>query len=139
MTDRQGIDPAIAIIRERAPSEELDYGFVMDCLSGYASPRVKLNHLLKIGALIRVKKGIYVLGKAFARTPYCLELLANKIYGPSYVSLEWALQYHQLIPERVDVVTSVSWKRKKRFDTPIALFTYDHQASAHHHKSNLIP
>lgn len=126
MKKRQGIDLAIAILIQRAPSEELDYGFVMDCLSQYASPRVKLNHLLKIGALIRVKKGLYILGKSFSRGAYSLEVLANKIYGPSYVSLEWALQYHRLIPERVDVITSVSWKRKKKFDTPLASFTYDH-------------
>lgn len=52
-----GIDPALAILLDKAPSEELDYGFVMNCLKDYKHPRVKLNHLLKIEALIRVKKG----------------------------------------------------------------------------------
>lgn len=108
MNNPQGVDAAMAILRSQAPSEELDYRFVMNCLINYRSPRVKLNHLLNVGALIRVKKGLYVFGKQFSRGPYCLELLANKIYGPSYVSLEWALQFHGLIPERVEVVVSCS-------------------------------
>jgi len=121
-----GIDPGLAVLLERAPSEELDYGFVIDCLSSYKNPRVKLNYLLKIKALIRVKKGIYIFGSRFARTPFCPEVLANKIYGPSYVSLEWACQYYRLIPEKVTVVTSVTTQRSRRFETPIGLYTYNH-------------
>lgn len=122
-----GLDPGLAILLDKAPCEELDYGFVMDCLKDYKNPRVKLNHLLKIKALIRVKKGIYVFGKKFARRPYSSEVLANKIYGPSYVSLEWACQYYRLIPEKVTTVTSITTQRSRQFQTPLGLFTYDHQ------------
>jgi hypothetical protein len=121
-----GIDVGLAILLRRAPSEELDYGFVMDCLKSYKNPRVKLNHLLKIKALIRVKKGIYIFGSHFARTPYSLEVLANMIYGPSYISLEWACQYYRLIPEKVTTVTSVTTQRSREFQTPVGLFTYSH-------------
>lgn len=126
MTRFFGVDPGVAILREKAPSEELDYGFVMECLKGYKNPRVKLNHLLKIKALIRVKKGIYIFGKNFARQPYSSEVLANMIYGPSYVSLEWACQYYRLIPEKVTTVTSITTQRSKQFQTPLGLFTYNH-------------
>lgn len=121
-----GIDAALAILLDKAPCEELDYGFVMECLRSYKNPRVKLNHLLKIKALIRVKKGIYVFGKNFARQPYSSEVLANMIYGPSYVSLEWACQYYRLIPEKVTTITSITTQRSRQFQTPIGLFTYDH-------------
>ena len=121
-----GIDPGIAVLRGKAQGEELDYGFVIECLSAYKNPRVKLNHLLKIKALIRVKKGIYIFGKNFARQPYSSEVLANMIYGPSYISLEWACQYYRLIPEKVTTVTSITTQRSRRFQTPIGLFTYDH-------------
>ncbi|MCB1119436.1 MAG: hypothetical protein KDK65_05695, partial [Chlamydiia bacterium] len=121
-----GIDPGLAKLLEEAPSEEMEYGFVMSCLQDYQNPRVKLNHLLRLGALIRVKKGIYIFGKGVARRPYCSEVIANMIYGPSYVSLEWACQYYRLIPERVSTVTSVTAKRSKKFSTPIGPFTYDH-------------
>ncbi len=126
MTRFFGIDPALAILLKKAPSEELEYGFVMDCLKFYKNPRVKLNHLLKIKALIRVKKGIYIFGKNFARQPYSSEVLANIIYGPSYISLEWACQYYRLIPEKVTTVTSVTTQRSRQFQTPVGLFTYHH-------------
>ncbi|MBA3602861.1 MAG: hypothetical protein H0W50_04305 [Parachlamydiaceae bacterium] len=121
-----GIDPGLAVLRRKATGEELDYGFVMHCLGDYSNSRVKLNHLLKINALIRVKKGIYIFGKNFATHPYSSEVLANMIYGPSYVSLEWACQYYRLIPEKVTTVTSVTSQRTKQFKTPLGLFSYDH-------------
>ncbi len=121
-----GIDPGIGVLLEEAPGEELDYGFVMECLKSYKNPRVKLNHLLKIKALIRVKKGLYIFGEKFARNPYSSEVLANMIYGPSYVSLEWACQYYRLIPEKVTTVTSVTTQRSREFQTPLGFFTYNH-------------
>mgnify|MGYP003394059792 CR=1 FL=1 len=121
-----GIDPGIALLLERAPGEELDYGFVMDCLKTYKNPRVKVQHILKIKARKKKKKGIYIFGKTFARKPYSSEVLASMIYGPSYVSLEWACQYYRLIPEKVTTITSVTTQRSRRFQTPLGLFTYDH-------------
>lgn len=121
-----GLDTGLNILLEKAPGPEFDYGFVMDCLKGYSNPRVKLSHLIKIKALIRIKKGIYIFGKNHAKSPYSAEVLANMISGPSYVSLEWACQYHRLIPEKVTTVTSVTTLRSKRFNTPVGFFTYDH-------------
>lgn len=51
------------------------------------------------------------------------------VYGPSYVSLEWACQYYRLIPEKVTTVTSVTTQRSKEFHTPLGLFTYNHLPS----------
>lgn len=121
------MDPAMAVLRSRAPSEELDYGFVMDCLKDYSFPRTKLTHLLKSHALLRIKKGIYIFGELFARQPHSLETLANIMYGPSYVSLEWALQTYGMIPERVVEVTSVTFKRPQKYKTPIGRFSYFHR------------
>jgi hypothetical protein len=124
-----GIDTGLAFLLDRAPGEIMDYGFVMESLGAYKNPRVKLNYLLKIRALVRIKKGIYIFGEKFAKQPYSSEVLANMIYGPSYVSLEWACQHYRLIPEKVTTVTSVTTKRSKQFQTPIGLFTYDHLPS----------
>ncbi|MBM3790657.1 MAG: hypothetical protein FJW35_09960 [Acidobacteria bacterium] len=46
------------------------------------------------------------------------------IYGPSCISLDFALHYHGLIPERVEAVTSVTRGRGRRFVTPVGLFIY---------------
>ena len=42
------------------------------------------------------------------KSPLSREVLANLIYGPSYISLEYGLQHYGLIPERVEIVTSVT-------------------------------
>jgi predicted transcriptional regulator of viral defense system len=60
------------------------------------------------------------------RGPYSREILANMIYGPSYISMEYALAHYQLIPEWVDVVTSVTTQKNKQFHTPVGDFTYRH-------------
>ncbi|NGX53960.1 MAG: hypothetical protein K1000chlam4_00681 [Chlamydiae bacterium] len=109
-------------IRKRAKTEEFDYLFLMDCLSSYKQPRDKLTVLLKNRQIIRVKKGIYILGDEYRKRPYSLEVLANLIYGPSYISFEYALAYYHLIPERVSRVTSASSKRIKQFTTPVGEF-----------------
>jgi Transcriptional regulator, AbiEi antitoxin len=111
-------------VRKRAGQDEIDYTFLMDCLKEYKSPRAKLTRFLKSGELIRVKKGMYLLGRDFRQQVVSLELWANKIYGPSYVSLEYALAFYGLIPEHVVEVTSVTTGRKKNFNTPIGRFSY---------------
>src|SRR5208337_4775007 len=95
------------MVNLRGLPTELDYLAIMNALSGYKQPRDKLTKLLANGDLIRIKKGIYVLGEIWRNGPFSKEILANLIYGPSYVSLEYALSWHRLIPERVDMVTSV--------------------------------
>ena len=64
-------------IRKRAKTEEIDYLFLMDCLSNYKHPRNKLTSLLKNTDLIRVKKGLYVFGEEYRRRPYSLEVDTN--------------------------------------------------------------
>lgn len=111
-------------LRTRIGREEFDYPALMDALSRYANPRDKVTSLLRRGVMVRVKKGLYVFGDAARRRPFSRELLANLIYGPSFVSLEYALAYHGLIPERVEAVTSVTPKRGREFATPVGRFVY---------------
>lgn len=111
-------------LRNQIGREEFDYPTLMSVLSAYASPRDRVTALLRSGTVIRVKKGLYVFGEAYRRTPYCRELLANLIYGPSMVSLDYALGYHGLIPERVEALTSVTTGRARRFETPLGIFVY---------------
>lgn len=111
-------------LRKLALTEEFDYNFAMSALSEYRNPRVKINDLLKKGEIIRVKKGLYIFGPDLAREPYSKETLANLIYGPSHISLEYALSFYGLIPERVETVTSITNKRKKIFRTPVGVFSY---------------
>ncbi|WP_267256594.1 hypothetical protein [Coxiella endosymbiont of Ornithodoros maritimus] len=51
-------------------------------------------------------------------------MLANTVYGPSAISLTYALSYYALIPERVNIVTSVVNNCIKSFSTSIVEFKY---------------
>lgn len=113
-----------AVLRNRIGREEFDYEALISGLGELAYPRDAVTGLLRKGAIIRVKKGLYVFGENHRRRPYSRELLANMAYGPSYISLEYALQHHGLIPERVEAVTSVTTGGSKRFHTPAGLYTY---------------
>lgn len=115
---------AIEDIRTKVPGDVLDYQQLVSLLPGYAKPRDKIGALLARGDLVRVRKGLYVFGERCRRGPLDRVLLANLIYGPSYVSLEYALSHHGLIPERVENVTSVTTGRPRRFVTPFGTFTY---------------
>ncbi len=114
------------LLRNKIGSEEFDYQMLLDCLSDYQQPRAKITGLLEKGIIIRVKKGLYVFGEPYRRTPVSREILANLIYGPSYISLDYALQWYGLIPEAVHTVTSVTSGRSRAFTTPFGTFSYRH-------------
>ena len=102
-----------------------DYQLAMDRLVGYRAPRNKLRNLCLSGDVVRVRKGLYVAATHPRHPPGIDPLaLAPLIYGPSYVSLESALSWHGLIPERVDEVTSITCKRGKLYRTPLGRFSY---------------
>ena len=106
------------------PYEEFDYQTLLDAVRHYSQPRQKISRLLAQGAIVRVKKGLYVMGESQRRRTYSREILANLIYGPSYISLESALQHYGLTPELVPVITSVTTGRTRVFSTPVGTFTY---------------
>lgn len=116
--------PTTIDVRDRIQAEIFDYQTLIDALRELASPRDKITNLLRKGIIIRVKKGLYVFGDRYRRHPYSKELLANLVYGPSYVSLDYALAYHGIIPERAEALTSVTLSRSRKFSTPVGLFIY---------------
>ena len=55
-----------------------------------------------------------------------LFLASSRIYSPSYISLESALSYYNLIPEGVFLITAITSLKTKNFETPIANFRFRH-------------
>ncbi|MBM4253861.1 MAG: hypothetical protein FJ146_17980 [Deltaproteobacteria bacterium] len=106
---------------KEAITSEIDYNLLIYLLRHYKFPRNKISSLIASGSLVRVKKGLYVRGDA----PYSLPVLANMVYGPSYVSQHYALGMYGLIPERVHAVTCMTLGRRKQFDTPVGVFSYE--------------
>jgi len=90
-------------------------------LNHYASPADKLSRMVQHGEYIPIINGLYETDKSIPGY-----LLAGSIYGPSYLSFEFALAYHGMIPEAVYTFTSATFekKKKKKYETPFGIFTY---------------
>ena len=100
-------------------------GTIASCFDGLSSPSEKIRALERDGQLIRLKRGLYVVSDEVSGKPVNACLCANHIYGPSYVSLQWALRWYGLIPERVYTMTSVTTKRSRFFENSLGRFTYE--------------
>lgn len=97
---------------------------MLDILRDYQSPNDKISELIKSKDLISVRRGLYVAGpKMDLPTPEPF-LIANHLRGPSYVSLESALSYWNMILERVYEISSVTIKTSKVYKTPVGRFSY---------------
>lgn len=114
----------LTLLRNKITREVFDFQVLRDALDKFLKPRDKISQLLAKGTLVRIRKGLYCFGEAFRREPIVREYLANLIHGPSYISLDFALSHHGLIPERVTEVTSVTPQRPREFDTPFGIFSY---------------
>jgi hypothetical protein len=78
------------------------------------------------GEIIRVCRGLYCLGPRYRDRPIDSLAIAQRITGPSYISLEAALAFHGWLPEAVESVTSVCDSRSRLFRTPIGPFSFTH-------------
>ncbi len=81
---------------------------------------VFINRNLTSGLFLKLRNGFYVLKDSNPS----LYLIANKLYQPSYVSLEKALAHYGIIPEAVYTITSVTTKPTREFQTPNATYSY---------------
>ena len=83
----------------------------------------QLDRWEKKGYLKKLKRGFY----CFSIQKVDQDLLfyiANRIYTPSYVSLEMALKYYSFIPEEIFQITSVGTKKTTHFETSVGNFSY---------------
>lgn len=98
-------------------------------LAGVPNPdpfKVQISRWMKAGKLIQLKRGIYLLADAYRKIEVYEPYIASVLEKPSYLSLEKALEYYDLIPEAVKVYTSVTTKRPAKFSTPVGIFSYKH-------------
>jgi len=102
----------------------IDTAALKAALDDYKSPKDKITTLEQSGLLIRLKRGLFVVAPMVHSQPLSKELIANHIYGPSYISLQTALSFYGLIPERVHTVCSMTTKRSSSFINPLGNFDY---------------
>jgi len=87
---------------------------------------VQLSRWKKSGKIIQLKRGVYLLAEPYRKRQVYEFYLAGLLQQPSYISLEKAFEFHNLIPEAVNSFTSVTPKRHACYETPVGRFDYRH-------------
>ena len=91
-----------------------------------SSIEVQISRWKKSGKIIQLKKGVYVVSEPYRKTAVYEPHLASVLTEPSYLSMEKAMEYHNLIPEAVSIYTSITTKRPKTIKTSLGVFSYRH-------------
>lgn len=86
--------------------------------------RIQVSQWRKKQYLIKLKKGLYVFNEKYRKTEINMEFIANFLVNPSYISLEYALNFYSLIPERVFTVTSITTKKTQSYSNSLGFFSY---------------
>lgn len=102
----------------------IDMGVLKSLYADYQSPNMRIFSLEKKDVLIRLKRGLFVVSPEITGKLLSLELIANHIYGPSYVSMHYALRWYGLIPEHVFRLTSVTTRHTRTFNNSLGCFSY---------------
>lgn len=87
----------------------INSSMIKETLNNYKNKDTKLLREVKKGKYIRIKKGLYETEKKIPGY-----YLASAIYGPSYLSFDFALSYYGLIPEKVTNYTNATYNKKKK-------------------------
>ena len=88
------------------------------------NPNMKIKRWVDGGFLIPLKRGLFIVSPAVTMKEPNLELMANHIYAPSYISLQFALRYYGLIPEQVHLITSITTNHTRSFENALGHFVY---------------
>ncbi|MCB9233738.1 MAG: hypothetical protein H6581_18930 [Bacteroidia bacterium] len=105
---------------------------MLELLRDYHRPNDKISELIKSHALIALRRGLYVAGPDLDLPVPEPFLIANHLRGPSYVSLESALSYWNMIPERTYEISSVTIKTSKGYQTQLGRFSYKQLATPYY-------
>ncbi len=88
--------------------------------------RNQLQRWKNKGLIISLKRGVYLLNQEERTNSISRQVIAANLYTPSYISLETALSYYKLIPEKIVSLTSVTTRKTKTFQNKEGLFIYRH-------------
>lgn len=90
-------------------------------LNNYKAPENKIARMVKQGMLYPIRRGIYE-----TRRDIPGYLIAGSVYGPSYLSFDFALSRYGLIPEAVYTFTSATYgkKKNKTYQNIFGTYTY---------------
>jgi predicted transcriptional regulator of viral defense system len=98
---------------------------VLDIQKSYASKM--LQRLASHGHIVRLKRGLWSMAEGLDPLALVTHMTAP---FPSYVSLQSALYYHDMISQIPDVIYGVSLARTRKYDTPPATISIHHIPSS---------
>jgi predicted transcriptional regulator of viral defense system len=89
-----------------------------------------LSRQVKRGTMVRLRKNLYV-AKNYLDTAEkkgffsdYVEFTANKLYSPSYLSLDYVLHEHNMLTELPRNITSVALRKTDQFSNELGNFIY---------------
>lgn len=88
--------------------------------------QVQLSRWVDSGKLSQIRREWYLIEKPYRLKDVPIPVIANKVVHPSYLSLDWALQYYEMIPEYVPNPTSITTGRGVQLLAQDRLFIYHH-------------
>ncbi len=105
---------------------------LLGLLKGYSRPYDKIMEMVNQGILIQLRRGLYMTSPLVSKITPEPFLIANHLYGPSYISLDSALFHWGLIPERVFEISSVTPKISKKIMVQNVVYSYTHLPIAYY-------
>ena len=120
------MDIAIEKSLQNYKTHIIDHATISSILvnNGYSRINDKINSLKKKGSLQALKRGLYLHKSPFVKSSISKEIIANTMLSPSYISFDYALYYHSLIPESVFDITSATTKRSKSFKNDNGTYSF---------------
>lgn len=88
--------------------------------------QVQISRWVEAGKLVQIRRGWYLIAEPYRSRRIPPEVIGNRVVTPSYLSLDWALSHHGLIPEDAPNPTSVTTARAQDFRAAGRLFIYRH-------------
>jgi hypothetical protein len=102
----------------------ISHTIISTSLTKYNRVNDKISYMLEKEELTKIQRGLYVFNKVKSQNPFLNYIIANTLYGPSYVSRFSALSYYGLLSEQSVLMESMSLSRYREYDTPVGAYAY---------------
>lgn len=93
---------------------------LMEQYGDYSNPKTKIGRLEKEGKITKIVRGLY------ETDPTTPGYLLSGFRGPSYLSFQFALNWYDIIPERVYTYTcaTTNTRKRKMYENSFGRFSY---------------
>jgi len=88
--------------------------------------RLQLSRWVNSGRIYQLRRGLYAIAPPYQKVKPHPFLIANHLQHASYVSLQSALAFYDLIPEVVNITVSITAGRPEHLETPLGVFDFRH-------------